>query len=260
MKGARSKETAAGTITTISNATSAEHDQRARLLAMLKASPIPAPELLANLGLYLTRQALSRVLFMQELYQLALPVHGIIMELGTRWGQSAALFCNLRGIYEPYNYTRKIVAFDTFAGFQGVAREDGADRILRTGAYGVTSGYQSYLSDLLQTHEQASPIAHIRKFELVAGDVSSTLPSYLQAHPETIVALAYFDMDLYKPTFDALKALKPYLTKGSVLGFDELNYAQFPGETVAVREALGLDRHPIRRSVLSPTASFIVVD
>lgn len=39
----------------------------------------------------------------------------------------------------------------------------------------------------------------------------------------------------------------PHLTRGSVLGFDELNCGEFPGETVAVREVLGLDRVALRR-------------
>jgi hypothetical protein len=37
-------------------------------------------------------------------------------------------------------------------------------------------------------------MGHIRKNELVAGDATQTIRSYLDENPETIVALAYFDM------------------------------------------------------------------
>lgn len=243
-----------------SNASQAERARRAEFLELFRSHPLPDAEVLSNLGLFLNRQTLSRLLFMHELYLRALPVHGVVMEFGTRWGQNVVTFANLRGIYEPYNYNRKVVAFDTFEGFPTVAAEDGKDTVVRPGAYAVASGYENYLHDLLRYHESESPLAHLPKYELVKGDVCETLAGYLGGHPETIVALAYFDVDLYEPTRKCLELLRPYLTKGSVLGFDELNFPAFPGETVALREVLGLDRHAIRRTPLSPTGSYLVLD
>lgn len=244
----------------VNNASQDERDRRAGFLQAFQSNPLPDSEVLANLGLFLNRQALSRLLFMHDLYRLALPVHGVVMEFGTRWGQNVVTFTNLRGIYEPYNYTRKIVAFDTFEGFPTVDPKDGGDPVVQSGAYAVTQGYDNFLAELMRYHESESPLAHMVKHELVKGDVCETLPKYLEQHPETIVALAYFDVDLYEPTKKCLEALAPYLTKGSVLGFDELNFPAFPGETVALRETLGLGRHAIRRSGLSPTASYLVLD
>ena len=57
-----------------------------------------------------------------------------------------------------------------------------------------------------------------------------------------------------------LETIRPYLTRGSVIGFDELCLPVFPGETVAVREVLGLDRHRIVRSARDSTPSYVVVD
>ena len=82
----------------------------------------------------------------------------------------------------------------------------------------------------------------------------------MEKHPETIIALAYFDFDLYTPTRDCLKAILPHLTKGSVLAFDELNMPEFPGETLAVKEVLGLSRYAIRRDPSNPLASWMVVE
>ena len=39
------------------------------------------------------------------------------MEFGVRWGQNLITLNNLRGIYEPFNHSRKIIGFDTFEGF-----------------------------------------------------------------------------------------------------------------------------------------------
>ena len=73
------------------------------------------------------------------------------------------------------------------------------------------------------------------------------------------MALAYFDFDLYKPTRKCLEAIKPCLVKGSVLGFDELNDPDAPGETVALKEVFGLNNVRLRRhSRVSRTSYFVV--
>ena len=245
-------------ITTLSGSTDSETDRRLRLAAALRDAPIPDAELLDNLGLFLTRQGLSRLSFIQALYEMIVPVHGVIMEFGVRWGQNMALFSTLRGLHEPFNHNRKIVGFDTFAGFPSVGAEDGG--AVKPGDYGVSDGWKARLEAILDFHEQNAPIPHKKKYELVEGDATATLPAYLQRQPETIVALAYFDFDLYAPTKACLEAILPHLTRGSVLAFDELNCPEFPGETLAVREALGLSRYAIRRDQNNPLMSYLVVD
>ena len=219
---------------------------------------MPENELLDNLGLFLTRQTLSRINFMQQLYSMIVPVHGVIMEFGVRWGQNLALFSTLRAMHEPFNYNRRIIGFDTFEGFPAVALEDGP--LVKAGDYSVTEEWIDELDKILEFHNQVSPIPHKKKYELVKGDATKTLPQYLSDHPETIVALAYFDFDIYQPTKECLEAIRPYLTKGSVLAFDELNTPEFPGETIAVREVLGLSRYAIRRDPSNPLTSYLVIE
>ena len=235
-----------------------EINTRTRFTTLFKESPIPETELLQNLGLYMNRQLLSRILFMHEMYKLILPVHGVVMEFGIRWGQNLALFESFRGIYEPYNYNRKIIGFDTFNGFPSVDAKDG--KKVAQGDYGVTQDYELYLNEIMQYHESESPIAHKKKYELVKGDAVETIDQYFEQHPETIVALAYFDFDIYKPTKHCLEKIKDRLTKGSVIGFDELNCAEFPGETLALAEVFGINRYSIRRSPLVPLCSYIVIE
>lgn len=243
---------------TTGNASGHDVDTRAAALELFRSNPLPDDELLWNLGLWTSRQAMARTLWMTDLYRRALDVHGVVMEFGVRWGRNLALFQSLRGVYEPYNYTRKIVGFDTFSGFPSVSEQDGDDAVIEPGAYAVSTGYEEYLERLLEVREQESPIGHIRKFELVKGDVSETLPAYLEAHPETIVALAYFDMDIYEPTLAALELLRDRFTKGSVIGFDEVCVPAFPGETVALREALGLSNIRLQRSPVDALPSFMI--
>lgn len=242
------------------NASAKELLLREQFLKYFKECPIPDNEVLSNLSLFINRQNLSQMLFINELYEHIIGVHGVIMEFGVRWGRNLALYESLRGIYEPFNHNRKIIGFDTFEGFPSVDKKDGDADIITVGAYGVTNNYQEYLAGILDYHEQESPISHIKKYELVKGDAVNSIQRYLASRPETIISLAYFDFDIYEPTMACLTAIKSHLTKGSVIGFDELNSRDYPGETVALKEALGLDRYRIRHSRFSPTQSYIIIE
>lgn len=237
-----------------------ETQNRGTMLGLFRDCPIPEQELLQNLGLFIKRQDLTQILFKNELYQHILDVNGVVMEFGVRWGQSLSLFESFRGIYEPYNYRRKIIGFDTFEGFPSIHEKDGKSSIAQVGAYSVSENYEEYLAALLQCHENESPLSHIKKFELVKGDAMVQLEKYLHDNPQTIISLAYFDFDIYEPTFKCLSLIKDYITRGTVIGFDELNHPDFPGETVAVREALGLSKYKIRRSKFSSLQSYVIVD
>ncbi len=181
------------------------------------------------------------------------------MEFGTRWGQNLAILQSLRAIREPFHHRRLVVGFDTFEGFPGVTAQDGPAGVASVGAYAVTPGYEDYLRDLLALRETQSPIAEVAKYRVIRGNAPEELKRYLEQNPETIVAMAYFDMDLYQPTLECLNLLKGRLTRGSVVGFDELNHAVFPGETTAVIEALGLETIRLRRSQWSGDESYFVV-
>lgn len=67
-------------------------------------------------------------------------------------------------------------------------------------------------------------------------------------------------MQLYKPTKNCLKAIRPHLIKGYVIAMDELNSSEFPGETVALREEYGLNNLKIERSVFLPDRSFFLLE
>ena len=228
-------------------ASSSDLKVQRKFLDLFKNSPIPDDEVLDNMGLFVTSKLLAKMLFLHHLYLLQLHTHGVVMEFGTRWGQNALLFSTLRGIYEPFNRHRKIIAFDTFEGFVG------------TGEYNVTPNYDKYLSKLMACQEKLNPASHIRKYEVIKGDATRTLEKYLDKHPETIVSLAYFDMDLYEPTKRCLELLKPYLNRGSVVGFDELCDETFSGETMAFREVFGQD-YKLQRLPITARASYIIME
>ena len=132
----------------------AELDAQGKLVQLLKNTSVPDSELLANLGLFLTSKNLSRLLFFYEVYQRILPLHGVVMEFGVRWGQTLSLLSALRGILEPFNRHRKIIGFDTFAGFRGIDEKDGERCQCKDGSFSVPDNYQAALDSVLSIQEQ----------------------------------------------------------------------------------------------------------
>ena len=241
-------------------ASSDEKTSRNKMHDLLKDCPISDDQLLSNLGLFLESKNLSRILFMDFLFRQIIDVQGVIMEFGTRWGQNMALFEALRGIYEPFNRHRKLIAFDTFEGFPSLHNKDGESEMMQVGQLALSENYEEYLETVLRAHETLNPLSHIKKFELRKGDATVEVPKYLEEHQYTVVAMAYFDFDLYEPTKKCLELIKPRLTKGSVLGFDELNDPDSPGETLAVMEELGLNNIRLKRFPHASRVSYCVIE
>lgn len=237
----------------------ADHERAARrdLAALLAATPIPQPELADNLSLYLYGKTLRDVLAMDLLYRQIRGVPGGIFEFGVHRGRHLATFTALRGHYEPYNPHRRIVGFDTFTGFPDVSGKD-TTRSAVPGRFAVAREYPDHLREVLAVHERLEPLRHIQRTLVVEGDIRETLPQYLEDNPHTIVALAYFDLDLYEPTRAALEKIRPYLTKGSIVAFDELAHAKWPGETSALRDTLGTDACRLRLLPGHATPAYLI--
>jgi hypothetical protein len=236
-----------------------ELNARKRLSALFSARPIPDEDILDHLEVFLRPQRISEIIALQQLYSHILDVHGIIVEFGVRWGRHLSVFHALRTIYEPTNFYRKLVGFDTFTGFRPPAPEDGTSDRVFEGSMSVTPGYDEYLTEVLNLHEAEAPMAHIKRFELCKGDAPKELASYLKRAPETLVALAYFDLDLHDPTRECLELLLPHMPAGAVIAFDEPTHPDFPGETIALKSVFDVSRHKIHRMAQSPYPAFIIL-
>jgi len=235
-------------------------ENRELLYKLFNERPIPDDQLMVNLGLYVRSGALAKILFANELYEKVLPIPGVIMEFGVWWGQNLALFQNLRAVLEPYNYTRKIIGFDTFSGYEEITDKDIKTETIKDGGYSVSDNYKNYLEQIMDFHERENVMSHIKKHELVEGNAKDTINNYLNRHPETIISLAYFDMAIYEPTKACLEAIEPFLIKGSIIAMDEINCPDYPGETLALKEAWGLKKYRIERSKYLADRAFIIIE
>ncbi len=74
------------------------------------------------------------------------------------------------------------------------------------------------------------------------------------------MAPAFLGLDLYQPTKATLEMIRPRLTKGSVVAFDQVNDADCPGETLALMDAIGLNQVRLRRFRFASRVSYFVVE
>ena len=88
---------------------------------------------------------------------------------------------------------------------------------------------------------------------------SSQSPELAQ-YLHLVVSLLYLDLDIYEPTKKALEVFLPRMPKGAIIVFDELNAKIFPGETMAVAEAIGLRNLRIERFPFDSYVSYAVLE
>lgn len=226
---------------------------RKELLRLFEAAPMGLEDKLFNLGIYVRSGLLVKFLLLAEIYQRFSKVPGMFVEFGTWFGQNLILLENLRAIYEPFAKQRRIVGFDTFDGYK-----DG--KFAAQGIYSTGKEYVGYLEALLKCHSEMNVYGHIQApHELIEGDVTHTAPAYFAAHPEAIVAFAFFDMGPYEPTRAAMWAIKPHLVAGSMLLLDELTWKETPGEAIAFLEVFGQTGYRLEKCTLYPSKCVVEI-
>src|SRR5215831_6211756 len=95
-----------------------------KIEAIFRESPDTIEEKLEAFPRYVRRQHLKRFLSMYEIFKLALPVKGSVIECGIFRGFGLMSWAKLSTILEPENLTRRIYGFDTFDGFPAVDDKD----------------------------------------------------------------------------------------------------------------------------------------
>lgn len=217
-------------------------------------------EKLSNFPKYVPRQDLTRFLAKYELFKKILNVEGAIIEGGVRFGGGLMTFAQLSAIFEPVNYTRKIIGFDTFSGFPNITKEDkgSTSKFARKGGLAVDSFKD--LEKSISLYDSNRFLGKIPKVELVKGDVTFTIPKYLKDNPHTVISLLYLDFDIYKPTRIALENFVPRMPKGSIIAFDELNSKDWVGETRAVLDTIGIRNLRIERFNFNTYMSYAILE
>lgn len=217
-------------------------------------------EKIRNFPILTWRQQIRNFVEKYELYKLIKNVPGSIVECGVADGFGLMSFAHFCSIFEGYYHTRKVIGFDTFEGFSELLSQDKTSRAMHMKKGGLKHDSYSILQNAIRLYDQNRPLGHIEKVRLVKGDVSKTLPTFIKENPYLVVALLYLDMDLYQPTKDAIRLLMERIPKGGLVCFDEINHPDYPGETLALMEEIGLRNMRLQRFDFSTRFCYAVVE
>lgn len=211
---------------------------------------------------YARRQDITRFLAHYEIFKLVQDIQGCIVECGVRGGQGLMSWAQISAILEPVGGAfRHVYGFDTFEGFPSVAEKDvtsGAEQLdWKPGDLSVSSH-----DDILRCIELLDMnrlLAQFPKVSLIKGDFLETGRQFLDDNPHVLVSLLYLDFDLYEPTKAALEIFLPRMGRGSVVAFDEINHPLWPGETLAMLEAMDIREISVRKVPFDINISYVVL-
>ena len=202
---------------------------------------------------------LAKLFVKYELFKKILHVHGSIVECGVHQGSGVLTWGILSSIFEPVNHVRKIIGFDTFEGFADIAEQDKVNNNGHAKVGGLSVNAFDDVKQSIELFDSFRPLGHIPKIELVKGDATKTIEEYIKNNPHLVVSMLYLDFDVYSPTKRAIELLKSRMPIGSMIVFDELNIREWPGETQALNDTLGISSLKIERFPFHPQISFAIL-
>jgi len=152
------------------------------------------------------------------LFTRTLNIPGDIVECGVFKGTSMMMFLKFLKIH-CCGSEKKVIGFDFF----GETRKDVGFALDGNDAEHMDklfteSNFSGITKATLQKRAEDIYPGHCT---LINGDISETAQSFVEQNPGTRISLLHMDLDVAKPTFDALNALWDRVVKGGIIILDE---------------------------------------
>lgn len=173
-----------------------------------------------SLDKYLDYDEFRYIMMVYQAYRKIETIPGHIVELGVARGRNAILFGNFIKSYN--DNSRRYYGFDTFSGY---TEED-----LK---YNRNLSKDSWKNDAQFVLDRISNVGFHNICKIIEGDIKSTVPEFINNHPDIKIAMVYVDCNAYLPAISALKELQGNLMDGAVICIDE---KQDGGESRAILE------------------------
>ena len=171
-------------------------------------------------------ERMRKFLVKNLLFSKIIELPGDIIELGVFKGTGFLQFIKLLEIYLPAS-NKKVIGFDLFnsTNFDNNSTKQLQNyyQFCDVSSNGISKNkVKSYADKLpLANYSPSKTLFEKKKFELIEGDVCNTIPQYIKDNPGLRISLLYCDMDIEKPTFEALNYLYDRVVRGGIIVFDE---------------------------------------
>ena len=203
-----------------------------------------------NFYLSCNSSRMGKILSHYELFKMTNNLPGAIVECGVFKGASLSRFSMFRELFSNSS-SKKIIGFDAFGKFPKTNfKNDLKYRKKFIDASGEEGISKPQLMKVLKNKKTEDNI------ELIKGDITKTIPKYLERYPELKISLLNLDTDIYEPSVTILENLYPRLVKGGILVLDD--YGKFPGETKAVDDYFAGKNIVVKKFDFATTPSFII--
>ena len=192
-----------------------------------------------------------RRLYHYDCFSMTKNLNGSIVECGVAQGLTVAFYIYL---LRNCNLQRNIWAIDSFNGFPQPQAQDGLFLLKNKSK---NERFRKYSVDYVKEQILKN---NIMAEELIKVKFSQGwIPSVFKEYNGEPVSLLNIDVDLYKPTIEALTFFWPLVQKDGIVMLDEYDstadLAKWPGAKVAIDEFIKLkdltiNRHPSGRVYL----------
>lgn len=179
-------------------------------------------------------KVLSKLTARTLLFDMVKNVPGDIVECGVFKGSGILSWLKLKKILAPNSF-KKVIGFDFFDSETLINSLSGKDKeamnsLFEDRNFKFDNKFIKFLNDKIISAGFSEC-----DFELISGDVSKTTSDFVNKRPGAKISLLYLDVDLEKPTYDAMKNLWHRVSNGGIIVLDEYGYHQWS-------ESLGVDR------------------
>jgi len=159
---------------------------------------------------------------------------GDIVECGVFKGSGILSWLKLKKILIP-NSMKKVIGFDIFDTDTLVNNLSGIDKLrmnelFKERNFSHSEDYKENLEKIIKSCNFTDG-----DYELIKGDISITADEFCRKRPGFKISILYLDMDVEKPTFDALTAFWDRVSIGGLIILDEYGYHQWS-------ESIGVDK------------------
>jgi hypothetical protein len=173
-------------------------------------------------------ERLRKFLVREHFFKMSLELPGDIVEVGVFKGTGIAQLLKLREIFIPAS-NKKVIGFDLFSQ-SNKYKETLSENNQNLSEYynnssvsmdtGISKDDISYFIDKMKlTNTRMGFNTEI--YQLIEGDVQSSIPIYLKENPGFRISYLYLDLDIDEPTYTSLNLLYDRVVRGGIIVFDE---------------------------------------
>ena len=198
-----------------------------KIIGLIKKNKFTTFDAITNYGLLSGDTNLFKTLKIFELIKQIKKLDGDIIELGIHKGNTSLLF---KKILDIYKIKKKIFLLDHYKGLTHFSKQDP----------NFSKKYKGKYKDSKKIIKDFLNFFKLKKVFFIDKDATKLNDKFFKKFK---FSLAYFDMDLYEPTFTALKSIDRSIVKGGLIVFDEGNKKIWNGEKKAIRDFLKINKN-----------------